>query len=542
MRDLVAGSTMSGIHKPMTGERARMSRENQIGIVDIFAGPGGLSEGFAFAGGRHLHPDDRPFRIALSIEKDPVAHRTLRLRSLVHELNDKEYRQYIEILNQHEPNEIEPHVREAFPDNWETACKVAQCLELSDETQGLTESLLDEVKENYKGRTGLIGGPPCQVYSLVGRSRNARNPSYQGDNDPRHTLYKQYIHALDYLRPAFFVMENVKGMLSSRHESQKIFPLVKRDLELNGAYRLFALAARSEAGMDFVPGLPPEDSRDFIVRMEDYRIPQKRHRLIILGIRSNFVEAFPASALEELRLLRDGHREEVTVDHTIGDLPKLRSGLSKTRDTERDWLRVVKDSLELLLGGDLDQRVRENLEELVLQIRSGELPRERSTVDLPTGLESNRIASALRVEGLTRLHHHETRGHMPSDIARYIFAAAFAEAHGHSPRPDDYPEALAPAHKNWNSGSFNDRFRVQVAGKPSSTIMSHISKDGHYYIHPDPAQARSLTVREAARLQTFPDDYIFLGNRTEQYHQVGNAVPPMLAGLIAELIVEALGE
>ena len=131
----------------------------------------------------------------------------------------------------------------------------------------------------------------------------------------------------------------------------------------------------------------------------------------------------------------------------------------------------------------------------------------------------------------------ETRGHMPSDLARYLFAACFAAAEGVSPRSHQFPESLAPNHKNWATGKFNDRFRVQVANSPASTITSHISKDGHYFIHPDPTQCRSLTVREAARLQTFPDNYHFMGNRTEQFTQVGNAVPPFLAKQVANSIL-----
>jgi len=136
---------------------------------------------------------------------------------------------------------------------------------------------------------------------------------------------------------------------------------------------------------------------------------------------------------------------------------------------------------------------------------------------------------------------HESRGHIQDDLLRYFFAAVFAKLHGHSPYLNDFPRELLPKHKNAAEGSkFNDRFRVQISGRPSTTVVSHISQDGHYYIHYDPRQCRSLTVREAARLQTFPDNYLFEGNRTQQYHQVGNAVPPLLAYQIAQLVANVL--
>lgn len=141
---------------------------------------------------------------------------------------------------------------------------------------------------------------------------------------------------------------------------------------------------------------------------------------------------------------------------------------------------------------------------------------------------------------LRSVPNHHARRHMQSDLARYLFASVYAEILGASPKSEDYPRELAPKHGNWESGKFADRFRVQLRGRPATTVTSHISKDGHYFIHPDPEQCRSLTVREAARIQTFPDNYIFKGNRTQQYTQVGNAVPPYLALRIGTALFSVL--
>ena len=175
---------------------------------------------------------------------------------------------------------------------------------------------------------------------------------------------------------------------------------------------------------------------------------------------------------------------------------------------------------------------------MVQRLKDGS-PAPRTASDLPEGYGASKseLPRWLERSELRAIAQHETRGHMASDLGRYLFAAVFGATRGYSPKAADFPLALSPEHRNWHSGVFNDRFRVQLANEASTTVTSHISKDGHYFIHPDPLQCRSLTVREAARLQTFPDDYLFLGNRTQQYVQVGNAVPPFLARQIARLLL-----
>jgi DNA (cytosine-5)-methyltransferase 1 len=276
-------------------------------------------------------------------------------------------------------------------------------------------------------------------------------------------------------------------------------------------------------------GLEPED---FVVHAEDYGIPQARHRIILLGILAdNDVQT---------RLLQ--RQPPVSVEDVISDLPHVRSGLSKEPDSQEAWRNAILGigRADWLNDPKVDDGLRREIRELLRNVdpnleRGGEFVRP-----------ARRVIRAHRDwftdDQLNVVCNHSTRSHIRADLHRYFFVSAFARVHKRSPLLDDFPPDILPLHENvaeaLRDTKFNDRFRVQVAGRPSTTVTSHISKDGHYFIHYDPAQCRSLTVREAARLQTFPDNYFFEGPRTQQYHQVGNAVPPLLAHKIAEIVAD----
>lgn len=507
-----------------------------FGIIDLFAGPGGLGEGFASL----VEGSSYPFSIGLSVEKEASAHRTLRLRAFLRDYRSRTGRLPEQYVQFHAGRCEEPDWSAIDSAAWQRACDEARCLTLgTDEARGVVDAAIDRIREEHED-TVLIGGPPCQAYSLVGRARQKGIKGYRPEDDHRHFLFREYIRVLDRLQPAVFVMENVKGILSSSVQSRRVFEMLMEDLSSLGgdeAGRYVLHAITTDGSMITLAGDPKPS--DFIVRAEDHGVPQARHRVIIVGIRADMA----SKALDARVEAPD--QSFVTVSEAIGSLPRLRSGLTPARnDSAEAWRTAVLSacrSMRKLRKGKEVVSLAAELPKVEAALKGNDLP-TRSDHSLPLGYGRSNSALLSWIENpeLVALAQHESRGHMPGDLGRYLFTSAFGRVEGRSPKAADFPEALAPDHKSWTTGKFADRFRVQLAGSPSTTITSHISKDGHYFIHPDPAQCRSLTVREAARLQTFPDDYLFLGNRTQQYVQVGNAVPPFLARQIAQLVLSVL--
>lgn len=504
--------------------------EKSVKVIDIFAGPGGLGEGF------FSYEDDKgnfPFEGLISVEKDLHAHATLTLRAF-YRLLIKNNLEIPDEYYQYADGKVDQPYTAASKELWEQACKETLQLEM-----GLNQKADIELFRNINEKNDdtstkvLIGGPPCQAYSLVGRARNKGNKEYVPEEDHRHFLYKEYLSIMEIFSPDIFIMENVKGMLSSKVNGGAVFDQIIKDLErCSAGYSLYSL----KTGKKFVRG--ETNPKDFILCSEDYGIPQNRHRVFILGItKAN------GKVLDSIAPLEQSPK--VSVGDAIGDLPKLRSPLSsRGKRYKKDSLSAWKENLltgvnELIDSGALDNKLviklKENLSLLKQSCFGTSSVDQYNPSKMPTVFDK-----FVKDIPLSNIRSHESRPHMDSDLLRYFFCASFRDVYGRNARADDFPDYLAPDHKNWKSGKFVDRFKVQNFNSQSSTVTSHISKDGHYFIHSSAEQCRSLTVREAARLQSFPDSYQFMGKRTNQFHQVGNAVPPLLARQIANIVMKLL--
>lgn len=389
-------------------------------FIDLFAGCGGLSEGFYRVG----------FKALAHIEINHWACETLRARM--------RYYGYKNI-----DKEVIEHDITA-PD------------------------IINKIDEAVAGRTVdvIIGGPPCQAYSTAGRVRDGKGMA----KDPRNFLFEKYVEILEYYSPKFFVFENVTGVLSAKVNGNHIFPRIIQ--ALGNKYDVIS------------------DPTVLIHNTADYGVPQMRKRVIIMGVRKDIDKTSvtklyndvikthwnPETPLEE----REGRKKFVDVKQAIGDLPAVEPG----NDASTENFDYPCDNAFLRRIG------KKGVYPLMDHIarRHNALDRERFTV---------------------MIHNHWTFGQLRKNMPQY--------EHEHA-------------------RVFDNSYVVQWWNMPSKTILAHIHKDGFQFIHPDEKQARSFTVREAARIQSFPDDFVFAGSRGEKYKQIGNAVPPLFAEALAKSV------
>ena len=511
-----------------------------IPVVDIFAGCGGLGEGFSAL----KRNDAFPFDVLLSIEKESAPINTLWTRAFYNQFRESQtpdcYYEYLRGgLGRSELENCHPT---------EASSATSRCLQIelgnSSEMEEVVTDNISRVTEKAADWV-LIGGPPCQAYSTIGRVKNQSLEHYDPNKDVRFELYREYLKIIGTYWPSVFVMENVRGLLSASYRQESIFSRMLRDLqrpayalELDGIpasdtshrYRLYSVVSKAAFldDMDVIPS-----PTDFIVRTEEYGIPQARHRVIVLGVRDD-IDAHP----EPLTKVKG----RVSAERVLKGLPRVRSSLSRD-DSPDGWVSGIKSIEEQTWWSEMERSVQNRIQEVLENLSvpeddKGDMRFLNSPSTCGYGaewFEDDRLSGTLN---------HNARSHRVDDLWRYLFAACHVEGSDQKLRIRDFPPGLRPKHRNIESavtdGTFADRFSVQPKDAPSRTVVSHIRKDGHYYIHYDPTQCRSLTVREAARLQTFPDNFFFEGSRTDQYGQVGNAVPPLLSLKIAERVAELL--
>jgi DNA (cytosine-5)-methyltransferase 1 len=437
--------------------------------VDLFAGSGGISEGFVSAG----------FKVAAFLECDHHATETLRSRVAFHELRK------LQKLDWYEKYFREEISRESLLRKFPQVADRVEAAVIEKKFGvhryvDLISAIRNSLKLHKSGRLNvLLGGPPCQAYSLVGRSRDPNRM----ERDGRHFLYQHYLDTLADLKPDFFLMENVPGLLTAKINGKQTFQQILNDF------------AAIEPAYEVAPSYEEyrRSPRDYLVNSYWYGVPQRRTRVILIGYRRELARTHPRIKTVFRRLLAMKMDNVLTVTDAIGDLPELTPG-----DGKDGWFGAYKEK----------------------------------------PLTTYQSWAHRRSAGVCN---HRARTHMASDLERYRF---FIGHHLNGNRRatlvnllEERPD-LTPDHDHLDK--FIDRFKVQLWNRPSTTVMAHIAKDGHYYIHPDIHQCRSFTVREAARCQSFPDNFRFEGPRTEQFKQVGNAVPPRMAYAIAKVLMHEL--
>ncbi|SDF29131.1 DNA cytosine methyltransferase [Epilithonimonas hungarica] len=413
----------------------------ELNYIDLFAGAGGLSEGFIRAG----------FNPIAHVEMNKDACDTVKTRTAYHWLKEnKKAKIYHDYLKSETKNKEE--LWKKVPEN---LINSVINKEISKET---LDEIFDKIDNELNGRNVdlIIGGPPCQAYSVAGRARDPHGMK----RDQRNFLYKYYVEFLKRYQPDMFVFENVPGILSAK----------------NGVHLENIFKAVRSAGYELA--LPK--NRYKVLNAKNFGVLQDRKRVIIIGWKKELGFTYPNFDETEPKY-------EVLKD-LFSDLQPLKNGEGTLNAVE--YYKPANEYLK---------------------------------------------QSGIR-NGLEIVTQHIARPNNENDLEIYRIAVD----EWNNGKRLNYANLPTRLIKHNNVQSFTNRFQVVNGKGVSHTVVAHIAMDGHYYIHPDKKQNRSITVREAARIQSFPDDYFFEGSRTAALKQIGNAVPPLMAEKIAEKIKSML--
>ena len=431
-------------------------------IIDLFSGAGGLTEGFLSEG----------YKFVAHIEKEYWACETLKTRIMYYYLKEKKdlemYNKYLLSSDNYKNiDENRKIVFKKYPELEEILKKTVLNKKFGDakkdaEATNIKEifKLIDTSMEYLKEKKIdlIIGGPPCQAYSIIGRSRMKEKVK----EDERNYLFYYYRDIVKKYKPKMFIFENVPGIFTA--QDGKIFDEISQEFDKVG-YKL-------KVGNN-------EKKEENLQEAVNYSVYQTRKRVIIFGVRKDLNYDYP-----DFTKYAEKFDEEINTKNAILDLNSLKDG--------------------------------EGYDRKVVGYKN---------------LPQSRYEEYLRKDSIGILNH---RARKLNSRDKKIYQLAIEKSTKNEKLYyDELPKNLK-THKN--EKSFSDRFKVHGMYDVPHTIVAHISKDGHYNIHPDIKQCRALTVREAARIQSFPDNYLFEGPRTAQYVQVGNAVPPLLSKAIARAL------
>lgn len=450
-------------------------------VLDLFAGAGGFSQGF---------------------------------KSIVDECGNRRYEivGVVEIDKYASDTIVSSMIREGM--SLEEAKEKVICDDIME--AGTKYKLYDICKEVDV----IIGGPPCQSFSTIGPRAGDKAKKDKFSEDYRDNLFEHYIEIVGRYKPTFVVFENVKGILSKKNpDGEKYINIITQKFE--------------ELGYNLTSENKEVKEKYIILNAADYGVPQLRERVFIIGNRLGIDNPYPVRTHCPPEQVNDlGLLPYVTLKDAIGDLPPVLPKITAT--PAEKGVSLKKISLERKKEIECINKNRDNGNDNM------SFNWDMFNRFLKEGTESRKqFLSFIKLKKSNRITGHIARGQQETDI-KLFEGMEEGTSSKHLLKSDDPKDKELLKLIKYKMNSFEDKYKKLSWDKPCTTIFAHLQKDGNRFIHPDSSQARTLTVREAARVQSFPDDYIFEAPGLVRYKYIGNAVPPLLSMAIAKSIYECL--